>query len=44
MSDLAIVRQIDALHFDCPFARSRMLRDLLGRIGFRLAGGMSRHC
>jgi putative transposase len=32
-TDLAIMRQIDALHLDYPFAGSRMLRDLLGRTG-----------
>ena len=40
--NLAIMRQIDALHLDYPFAGSRMLRDLLGRTGVRLADGMSR--
>ena len=28
-TDLAILRRIDALHMDFPFARSRMLRDML---------------
>ncbi len=28
-ADLAIMRRIDELHLDYPFARSRMLRDLL---------------
>jgi len=28
-ADLAVMRRIDALHLDCPFAGSRMLRDLL---------------
>ena len=28
-ADLAIMRRIDELHLDCPFAGSRMLRDLL---------------
>jgi putative transposase len=32
-ADLAIMRQVDALHLDYPFAGSRMLRDLLGRTG-----------
>ena len=32
-ADLAIMRLIDALHLDYPFAGSRMLRDLLGRAG-----------
>ena len=27
--DLAIMRRMDELHLDCPFAGSRMLRDLL---------------
>ena len=33
-ADLAIMRRIDELHLDCPFAGSRMLRDMLGREGF----------
>jgi putative transposase len=32
--DLAIMRRIDELHLEFPFAGSRMLRDLLGRDGF----------
>ena len=28
-ADLAVMRRIDELHLDCPFAGSRMLRDLL---------------
>ena len=28
-ADLAVMRRIDALHLDHPFAGSRMLRDLL---------------
>ena len=32
--DLALMRRIDELHLDYPFAGSRMLRDLLGREGF----------
>ena len=35
-SDLAIMRRIDALHMDFPFAGSRMLRDLLGGAGVRV--------
>ena len=31
--DLAIMRRIDELHLDYPFAGSRMLRDMLGREG-----------
>jgi putative transposase len=30
-ADLAIMRRIDELHLDYPFAGSRLLRDLLGR-------------
>ncbi len=30
-ADLAVMRRIDELHMDYPFAGSRMLRDLLGR-------------
>ena len=33
-ADLAIMRRIDELHLDCPFAGARMLRDMLGRDGF----------
>ena len=32
-ADLAIMRRIDELHLDCPFAGSRMLRDLLNGEG-----------
>ena len=32
-ADLAVMRRIDELHMDYPFAGSRMLRDLLGREG-----------
>ena len=35
-SDLAIMREIDELHMDFPFAGSRMLRDLLGAEGIML--------
>jgi putative transposase len=35
-SDLAIMRRIDELHMDFPFAGSRMLRDLLGAEGVRV--------
>jgi putative transposase len=34
--DLAIMRRIDELHLDCPFAGSRMLRDILRREGFTI--------
>ena len=33
VEDLKIMRRIDELHLDYPFAGSRMLRDLLGRAG-----------
>jgi putative transposase len=32
-ADLALMRRIDELHLECPFAGSRMLRDLLGQEG-----------
>jgi putative transposase len=35
-ADLAIMRRIDELHLDCPFAGSRMLRDMLRREGFTI--------
>ena len=35
-SDLAIMRRIDELHMDFPFAGSRMLRDLLGAEGIKV--------
>ena len=35
-ADLAIMRRIDALHLDYPFAGSRMLRDMLGREGVEI--------
>ena len=34
-ADLAIVRQLNELHLDYPFAGSRMLRDLLAAKGLR---------
>ncbi len=34
--DLAIMRRIDALHMDYPFAGSRMLRDLLAAEGIKV--------
>jgi putative transposase len=39
-ADLALMRRMDELHLDFPFAGSRMLRDLLVAEGFRLAAGM----
>ena len=38
-ADLAIMRRIDALHLEYPFAGSRMLRDMLGHEGI----GIGRH-
>ena len=35
-ADLAIMRRIDELHMDFPFAGSRMLRDLLAGEGFKV--------
>ncbi len=35
-ADLAIMRRIDALHMDFPFAGSRMLRDLLAAEGVKV--------
>ena len=35
-ADLAIMRRIDELHLEFPFAGSRMLRDLLNREGTRI--------
>jgi putative transposase len=34
-ADLAVMRRIDELHLEHPFAGSRMLRDLLRREGRR---------
>ena len=34
-ADLALMRRMDELHLDFPFAGSRMLRDLLVAEGFR---------
>jgi putative transposase len=34
--DLAVMRRIDELHLDHPFAGSRMLRDLLGGEGVEI--------
>ena len=35
-ADLAIMRRLDELHLDHPFAGSRMLRDLLGGEGVEI--------
>ena len=34
--DLKIMRRLDALHLEFPFAGARMLRDLLRREGLRV--------
>lgn len=38
-ADLAIMRRIDELHLDYPFAGSRMLRDLLRQEGIEIGRG-----
>ena len=38
-AELAIMRRIDELHLDFPFAGSRMLRDLLQRLALVLDQG-----
>ena len=35
-ADLALMRRIDELHLDCPFAGARLLRDLLRREGYTM--------
>jgi putative transposase len=40
-TDLAIMRRLDRLHLEHPFAGSRMLRGLLAAEGARSAAGMS---
>jgi len=35
-ADLALMRRMDELHLDFPFAGSRMLRDLLTAEGFQV--------
>ena len=39
-ADLAIMRRLDRLHLEYPFAGSRMLRGLLACRGARSAAGM----
>ena len=36
VADLALMRRIDELHLDHPFAGSRMLRDMLKRKGHQI--------
>ena len=38
--DLKLMRRIDELHMDYPFAGSRMMKGLLRQEGFRLDGCM----
>ena len=40
--DLRLMRRIDGLHLERPFAGSGVCADLLGREGVRSAAGMSR--
>ncbi len=35
-ADLELMREIDRLHTDYPFAGARMLRDMLNRMGYRV--------
>ena len=35
-ADLVLMRRIDELHLEYPFAGARMLRDMLGRAGFAI--------
>ena len=35
-TDLALMRRIDELHLEYPFAGSRMLRDILRREGYQI--------
>ena len=41
-ADLKIMRRIDELHLDCPFAGSWMLREFLNREGVPIGGAMWR--
>lgn len=38
-ADLTLMRRMDELHLEHPFAGSRMLRGLLNRVGFEVGGG-----
>jgi putative transposase len=40
--DVAVMRRIDQLHLDHPFAGSRMLRDLLGGEGVEFGRPLAR--
>ena len=40
--DQELMRRIDHLHLDLPFAGSRMLRDLLKQEGYRVVASMWR--
>jgi putative transposase len=39
-ADLAIMRRLDRLHLEYPFAGKRMLRGLLAAEGCKIAGGI----
>lgn len=39
-ADLALMRRIDELHMEYPFAGSRMLRDMLKREGHQIGRNM----
>ena len=41
VADLVLMRRLDALHLDYPFAGSRMLRACCGRKAMREAASMS---
>jgi putative transposase len=43
LPDLAIMRRLDELHMDFPFAGSRMLRDLLAAEGVKRGGSVHLH-
>ena len=40
-ADLAIMRRMDELHLELPFAGSRMLRDLLNQEGIEIGRRLS---
>ena len=40
--DLAVMRRMDELHLELPFAGSRMLRDLLNKEGIAINAAISR--
>jgi putative transposase len=42
-ADLAVMRRMDELHLDYPFAGSRMLRDLLPELNSKTGFALVRH-